>query len=132
MGLIDKKEDNYIFPFDYNCKYEIVEQKMLQYLIDTRSANAIRIYIYLLNKYKWKKQKQEKYEFTIKEIKRAMGYSEATKTAEIIIKNVLESLRREGIIDYIQTYKEIIVQETIVTIPIYRLNYVAASRRELG
>lgn len=46
--------------------------EMLSYLVNTRNSNAIKIYIYLLNKFQWK----EKYVFTLKELLVAIGYSE--------------------------------------------------------
>lgn len=90
----------YTFPYDYDSRYEIIPQKMVRYLIDTRNSHAIRIYIYLLNKYKWKLQEQEQYKFTIRELKTVLGYSESTKTIDTTIRNILESFAREGMIQY--------------------------------
>lgn len=86
----------YTFPYDYKGKYQIANKDMLKYLVYTRNPQCIKIYIYLLNKYKWKTN----YEFTITEIKNALGYAESTLLCNDMIKCVLDSLSREGIIDY--------------------------------
>lgn len=116
----------YRFPYDYDSNYEIIPQKMLRYLVDTRNAHAIRIYIYLLNKYKWKLQEQEYYKFTIRELKGALGYADTTKTIDATIRNILESFAREGVIKYkvikenvsiggINEYKVIPVERMLLT-----------------
>lgn len=77
-------------------RYEILEQDMVRYLIDTKSIHAIKIFIYLLNKYKWKRQNGEKYIFTKRELIGALGYSENSldnkelyKTVDNIIKSLV-------------------------------------------
>lgn len=90
----------YRFPYDYDSNYEIIPQKMVRYLVDTRNSHAIRIYIYLLNKYKWKAQMQDQYKFTLRELKAALGYADTTKTIDATIRNILESFAREGVIQY--------------------------------
>jgi hypothetical protein len=42
---------SYIFPYDYEEKYQLVENEMLWYIVSTRSQQAIKLYIYLLDKY---------------------------------------------------------------------------------
>lgn len=72
---------------------------MVKYLVNTRNANSIRIYIYLLNKYKWK---ADNYIFTLEELKTALGYSVKTKSIDVVINDILASLKREKIIDFIK------------------------------
>jgi hypothetical protein len=81
-------------------RYEILEQDMVRYLIDTKSIHAIKIYIYLLNKYKWKRQKGEKYIFTKEELITALGYSEKTCHGEYYktINNIIKSFVIGGLI----------------------------------
>lgn len=83
-------------------RYQIVEQDMVKYLVSTNSPNVIKIYIYLLNKYKWKRQTNEKYIFTKEELARALGYSESTRTSELytMLNNVIMSLTLEGLISF--------------------------------
>lgn len=106
-GLVDEQEisveengkiyvyPSYTFPYNYDGKYKIIDRDMLSYLINTRNANAIRVYLYLLNaSYK------PDYVFTQDEIKKALGYAKTTQTAEGVIKDILTSLQKEGIIRY--------------------------------
>lgn len=88
------------FPCDKSQSYKLVNRDFIKYLVDTRNAHTIRIYLYLLNKYQWKQELKEKYIFTKKEIKIALGYAETSKSMEESIGNVLKSLAREEIIKY--------------------------------
>lgn len=131
-GLIDEViEDEktiYLFPYDESGRYEIAEKDMIAYLIDTRNTYCIKVYLYLLNKYKWK----DNYTFTIGELKKALGYSENTKGAiETTINNILDSLAREGVIYFENSYTDIEQYGKIVTIPIKELKFVAKSVNEL-
>lgn len=125
----------YRFPYDYDSKYEIIPQKMVRYLVDTRNTHAIRIYIYLLNKYKWKQQEQDYYKFTIRELKTALGYSETTKTIDATIRNILESFAREEMIRYrvITEGVDIGGANEVRVVPVERmlLTFVAKSPDEL-
>lgn len=69
---------------------------MVRYLVDTRNAQAIRVYLYLLNCSTMKKD----YVFTIREIKLALGYSESTTSADTTIANILKSFSKEGVIRF--------------------------------
>ena len=86
----------YIFPYDYDGNYKIIEKNMLKYLVDTRNGHVIRVYLYLLNKFDWKPD----YVFTLEEIKTALGFSPSYSQANITVSNILDSLKREGIISY--------------------------------
>lgn len=86
----------YFFPYDYDMNFKLLSKEMVKHLVYTRNINAIRIYIYLLNKAGMKKD----YNFTIDEIKLALGYAPSTKTANEIISHVLASFKAEGLIDY--------------------------------
>ena len=97
-GLVEIDEvdgqPSYLFPYDYNGTYKIIDKEMVTYLVATRNAQAIRIYLYLLNCSTYK----EDYVFTIREIKRALGYAESTHTCDKIIGYVLDSFQKEGVI----------------------------------
>lgn len=103
IKLNDKDEWVYVIPQETCGKYEIIQDEMVWYILQTRTQNALKVYIYLLNKYKWKlKTKDEMYSFTASEILEAMGYSSSSNGAKTsAITTLLESLRREGIIDYV-------------------------------
>lgn len=91
-----KEYPSYVFPYDELENYQLINQDMLWYVISTRNQQAVKIYVYLLNKYLWKPD----YSFTIRELQQVLGYSETTKTAASLISNILKSFKREGIIDY--------------------------------
>ena len=123
-NLISEDKENYYFPYDENGKYKLVNYDMLEYLITTRNCNAIKIYIYLLNKYHWKKE----YVFTLNEIQTAIGYSKDSKNrlASTIVKNNLNSFCREGIMN-ISIIQDTMIGKDNTIIPVYRyqLNFVS-------
>lgn len=132
-GTDDNKKDvaSYIFPYDKDMNYQIVNNDMLKYVIHTRNQCAVRIYVYLLNKYLRKKD----YHFTLKELQVAIGYSENTKNTSILetLRDILESFKREGIIQYDEVYEQISAFETgeIVNTPNKVLRFVAQKKEEL-
>ena len=81
-------------------RYQLINYDILFYLLINRSAQSIRVYVYLLNKYLWKKETNENYIFTLSELKDALGYAETTKTADIILDTILKSFYREGLIKW--------------------------------
>lgn len=115
----------YVVPQESEGFYQIVKRDMLWYVIQTRSKFCIKIYIYLLNKYQWKKN----YHFTGVELEGALGYENKNhnNTAIKIINVCLESLKREGIIDY----TEEMVDVKGIKIPNKVLTYVCNDTKEL-
>jgi hypothetical protein len=125
---------SYIFPYDYEEKYQLVENEMLWYIVSTRHAQAVKLYIYLLNKYNWKLETNENYIFTNRELIGALGYStnSANNLANSMVGNVLESFAREGIIEYETFYEEMITNGgKAVPSPKKRLKFVASSKQDL-
>lgn len=90
----------YFFPYDKDTSFKLLSKDMVKWLVYTRNANAIRIYLYLLNRSGLRKD----YNFTLEEIRTALGYAPTSKTANEIIGYVLESFKREGLIDYEQKW----------------------------
>lgn len=84
----------FFFPYDYDGKYKLIEKEMVSYLVATRNSQAIRVYLYLLNC----STQKENYVFTVQEIKKALGYSSTTKTADKMIGYILESFQKEGLL----------------------------------
>lgn len=126
--------DSYTFSYEYKQKYQIIESEMLWYIVSTRSQQAIKIYIYLLNKYNWKKETNDNYIFTQEELLGALGYStnSSNQKANSIVKNILESFAREGVIKYEDFYETIILNTgKVVHSPRKRLTFVASSKKEL-
>lgn len=132
-GLIKEESKNdrlcYSFPYDYDGIYKLIELPLLEYIVDTRNDFGIQIYLYLLNKSCYK----DNYIFTIKELIEAFGYSEKSKMVVRAIKNNLESLRREGVIDYEESYQQIQNQSTgkIIPSPIKTLKFVAKTLAQI-
>lgn len=141
-GLIKEKnikvgsEDypSYVFPYNHDEKYQIVNNEMLWYIVSTRNQHAVRIYVKLLSWYKWKSAEDDNYIFTNKEIMAAIGYSTNSKNSEVsgMISNILESFKREGVIDYEDFYEEYITKDgEIIQTPKKRLWFVASTKSEI-
>ena len=123
---------SYIFPYDYDGGYQLINYEMLWYLVSTRSKSSLQIYVYLLNKYLWKAQTEEDYIFTNKELQVAVGYSENTKLANSIMSNVLESLSREGIIRFVDEWQEMTnINGTQTKTCRHRLVFIAKTKEDL-
>lgn len=121
----------YWFPYDESGKYKIIDRDVVAYLVHTRNAHAIRIYLYLLNKYQWKHD----YVFTIQELKQMLGYAASTKTCDELIRNVLASFNAEGIIKYEKIRAEVEVGGLndckVIHTERMRLKYVLESASDL-
>ena len=134
-GMVEEVvEDNkYIYSLPYvGNRYQIIDWNMLEYLLNTRNHNSIRLYVYLLNKYLWKQDKEENYCFTIAELAEAIGYQSKQTSTNRMIEDILNSFYLEGVIKW----REVI--ETITrsgkAIPRIRkeLLFVAQHKEELA
>ena len=131
-GLVSEDETNYYFPQNIEDKYQIIEKDMLQYLANTRSNQAIRVYISLLDWYLWKKKENSEFIFTNRDILEKLGYSKDNKVASGAITDILESFAREGVIKYEHFYEtNILPTGKEVPIPRMRLMFVARDKKEL-
>ena len=131
-GLVSEDETNYYFPQNTEEKYQIIEKEMLQYLANTRSNQAIRVYISLLDWYLWKKKENTEFVFTNKNILEKLGYSKDNKIASSVITDILESFAREGVITYEHFYETNILDSgKEVPSPRMRLLFVARDKKEL-
>ena len=96
------KEERYVF-LDNEINYKLVPLDLLDYLLNTASSGVIQVYIYLLDKYEWKKKENSYFYFTKKEIALALGYSNASSiTGSVLsrISDILACLIRQGIIEF--------------------------------
>ena len=120
--------DVYWFPYNENGKYKLIDQELVKYLVNTRNSQGIRIYLYLLNKFQWKKD----YIFTIQEIKEALGYASTTKSCDELIRDCLASFKAESLIKFtviempVETSKDLRGKTYRI-----RLDYVCNSSAEL-
>lgn len=97
----------YTFPYDYETKYQIVNNEMIWYLVQTRNNQCVKIYSYLLNKYLWKKQLEEKYVFTNRELMKVLGYNYMNNhIVSKMITEILRSFCREGVMNIRKYYDE--------------------------
>lgn len=111
IKAIDKNNEEVKYVYDVfwfpqtGTEYKLIDKEMLSYLIDTRNAHTIRIYLYLLNKYEWKlNEGLPNYIFTNAELKEALGYN---RESAVGTQNIVDSLAREGIIKYQKRKDEI-------------------------
>lgn len=121
--------------------YQMVDLQILMKLTDTKSKHCIQIYTYLLNKYKFKKKYNEThseekfYNFTLNELKLALGYSNKYLTNARVnqrINNILQDLKISGYIDYEIKYEsKLLDDERIIQTPIRTLTFVAQSIEDL-
>lgn len=117
----------YWFPHNEEQPYKIVEKDLVRYLVDTRNAQCIKVYLYLLNKYEWKAN----YSFTIKELQEALGYAGDCPSARTTVSNILDSFAREGMIRFENTYEYIEEHGELHKVPRKILKFVAKSVKEL-
>lgn len=140
-GLIKEEDINcgkdavyssYTFPYDYDTNYQKIDSEMLWYIISTRNAQAVRIYVYLYNWYLYKTSENDEYIFTNKDILKAIGYSTDNKLASSMVSNILESFSREGVMKIQEYYEEKILDDgTTTPTPKKKLLFVAGTKSEL-
>ena len=124
-GLLayDEKTELYTFPYNRDEKYKIVSSEMLFRLTTVYKPMVVKIFIYLLDKYEWKKSINDRYCFTISELSSMMGYAKSSRSQEEAIRAILENLRDVGYIDYEEGYT--INEETGKPVPRMWLNRVS-------
>lgn len=91
----------YFFPFDYDGNFKLLDKELVRYMVDTGNAMTIRTYLYLLNCSTAKKD----WEFSCKEIVEALGYDREYQPMQKTVGNILDALKKCGLINYIDTYK---------------------------
>ena len=94
--------DVYILSQDFSI-FQPIPLQTLSFLINVSNSNVIKVYAYLLNKYKWKQKENQWYSFTIKELLSAIGYSYKNDNVKMMT-DILEMLKAIKLIDYEITY----------------------------
>lgn len=109
MLIYDEQTKEYKFPYDYDQKYYIISRDILLYLCLTMRNTVILLFIYLADRFKWKKN----YTFTIREIEQALGYSPLARNTmiEAEIRSGLVALKAQGLIDYAKIQVEATTEE---------------------
>ena len=135
MGLIQQElfDDQvvYRFPFDYDGKYKLVDRELLYYISSTKSKSSVRTYVFLLNKFLYKKKEKDTFVFTNQDIMEVLGYSKSTKTASKTISMIIDDLNKRGIIKTVDFYQEELVNGKPTAVPKQRLLFVATTIDEM-
>lgn len=132
IEIVETDKGEYEYPcywFPCNAtKYKLIEKDLVSYLVDTRNAQSIKVYLYLRNKFEWKPN----YLFTIKEIQQALGYSADTDSARVLVGHILDSFQREGMIR-VENVNEYDYKDdgTLISVPMKKLLFVATSLSQL-
>ena len=123
----------YTFPYNENELYQIIDWEMLYYVVSTRNKFAVKIYLYLLDKYLWKAQEGELYSFTVRELCEMMGYMNRNPAAEKLVMNVLESFSREGVLVFKEYREPMFVGKDLreIAVPKKRLIFVARTKDQI-
>ena len=96
VALIRKEKDRYVLlPIEKNLAM-LVPYGTLQVLTSTVKENVISIYVYLLNRYI--ASKEQKFRYTIDELKSVIGISTDTRSNNYIINSILLLLSKLGLL----------------------------------
>lgn len=133
-GMVEEVIEDNKYIYSLPCvgnRYQIIDWNMLEYLLNTRNHNSIRLYVYLLNKYQWKYETKENYCFTIAELAQAIGYQSKQTSTNKMIKDILNSFYREGIIKWREVIETITRQGKAIPRIRKELLFVAQHKNEL-
>lgn len=124
LKLIDiPKEDGFIYPaYEFVCGNEYIEisKDTLIKLLQTNNRFILKTYIYLLKNYK-----NRNTIFMLKDISKAIGYSEDSKNANEDIKEALSHLEENKYISFSEEYIPTVDKNgRIFSIKKYRLHNV--------
>ena len=93
-----KEEVCYYF-INPQIPYNKIDCDLLRYLVNTRSVNAVRVYNFLRKGWEIYRNKDEDFSFTLNDIKRALEYNIKSPQVNDMIRMILESFSREGILE---------------------------------
>lgn len=95
----------YTFPYNTDSIYKLIPVETLRYLVDTANPSVVSIYVYLLNKWEWKRNK---YTFTEAElIKNCLGVTSMGHSRDYErVNNVLTCLVNNELIEYKDYYSK--------------------------
>ncbi len=102
----------------------LVPYPTLKVLVDALSENSISTYVYLLKRYMANFEKP--FQFTLSQIKGAIGISTATRSNDNIITNILFVLKKIGLIKY-ELITEVQKDEFGNIKTVYQINWVTNS-----
>lgn len=115
----------YTFPFDYNEKYYIVSTDVLAYLCTVSNPFVVKIYFYLADRYKFKKD----YKFTLTQLRKMLGYSgSANSRVNDLIKLALSSLSVMKFVEYKKVYAKVPGNQTNRPVEEFQLIHVVGKQ----
>lgn len=121
----DQQARQYTFPFNYNEKYYIVSTDVLAYLCTVSNPFVVKIYFYLADKYKFKKD----YKFTLTQLRKMLGYSgSANSRVNDLIKIALSSLSVMKFIEYKKVYAKVPGNQTNRPVEEFQLIHVVGKQ----
>ena len=94
-----------LFPYDEKEKYRIIDSELLFALVCVYKPMVLKVFIYLLDKFKWKSKSNDTYVFTLHELNEMMGYAPTSRKQEPVIRAILENLRNNKFIQYEEFYE---------------------------
>lgn len=104
LDLHNEEVEVYILSQDF-ARFQPIPLETLSFLVNVSNSNVIKVYAYLLNKYKYKQQTKDMYTFTLKELLFAIGYSYKYENTKMM-NDILQMLNALKLIDYkIEYYK---------------------------
>ncbi len=100
LGLLEKNEEKkvYILKSLPNTSATLVPFPTLRQLVNSLNRNSVNIFVYLLNKYI--ACEEQEFMITHKELKEHIGISSSSTSNNIVINDILDVLRRLGLIVY--------------------------------
>lgn len=122
--LVERDNGDYYLPVKEDI-YLDIPLSTLEYLQDNCREHIIKIYIYLVQKYKYKQSlnTNEKYIFTLNEIAEHIGiYIKNNQRAYDIINHALELLYNSGLIDYETVYVNKIPKKKLLNVSLVYSN----------
>lgn len=128
-GYLSQDEENFYFPFVMNNgTYILIDKDLLYNISMTKSHISAQTFIYLSNRMKMKREQYNEttYNFTLKELRIAFGYSETSQNSRIesAIRECLQTLKAEKYIDYENVYVDLLVRGVPEKVPNYKLTYI--------
>ena len=119
LGLLKEEYDRYVLEILPQEIGALIPYKTLKLLTDALSERSISIYTHLLIRYV--AEGEQSFVFTYSELKKFVGLSDATRSNDETIANILFVLKKLGLIDYqLETTKGNISTEVKT---IYRLTF---------
>ena len=107
-GYVEERpglEDRYYLPRKEDCFFQF-PLSTVQFLLDTATENVIKVYIYLGQRFSWKKTKNDYIVFTLEDIAEHIGLKLNNHTREyVMINNILNCLENNGLIQYTSYYE---------------------------